>query len=502
MSLVKSKHHGALIGLEDDDHSAYLKKAAGDFNGFPLKASPVGADIVLLEDSADGFCKKKASITDVGGEANTASNIGASGQDVFHSKSGVDLRFRKVHTPSANLTIQVVGDYLLFTVVDAAIDHDALDHFVSDEHVDHTAITIIGATGLTGGGDLSANRTLTLDINGLVADGSPVGSTDYIATYDADAGTHKKVLLDDLPDIGEVNTASNQGSGTSIFYQKSGVDLQFNAVKSENDRISIALDGATHDVEITLVEANIVHDNISGGTAADAHHSESHSVASHSDTTATGAELEELTDGSETSLHSHAGGAAAPTGSVVAYGGDIAGDGAPAGWLYCNGSAVSRATYSDLFAVLSTRYGVGDGSTTFNLPNLKTRFPRGGCEPCTCLGDTGGGTDAADHTHPIGGSFCKNEHTHLLCAGCTEIAAEASEIQYAACGCGFQLTVQAYCCGRGETCQCWDHVHPMCQNVSREIPTGGVTCFPDVTGSCGSHSIINKYQNFHWIVKT
>lgn len=46
---------------------------------------------------------------------------------------------------------------------------------------------------------------------------------------------------------------------------------------------------------------------------------------------------------------------------------------APTGWLICDGSAVSRSTYSGLFAVLGTTYGAGDGSTTFNLPNLKGR---------------------------------------------------------------------------------------------------------------------------------
>lgn len=43
---------------------------------------------------------------------------------------------------------------------------------------------------------------------------------------------------------------------------------------------------------------------------------------------------------------------------------------APTGWLACDGSAVSRTTYSALFAALGTAFGAGDGSTTFNLPNL------------------------------------------------------------------------------------------------------------------------------------
>lgn len=46
----------------------------------------------------------------------------------------------------------------------------------------------------------------------------------------------------------------------------------------------------------------------------------------------------------------------------------------PDGWLLCNGAAVSRTTYAKLFNVIGTRYGEGDGSTTFNLPNLEGRF--------------------------------------------------------------------------------------------------------------------------------
>lgn len=62
-----------------------------------------------------------------------------------------------------------------------------------------------------------------------------------------------------------------------------------------------------------------------------------------------------------------------PTGAILPYGGATA----PANFLLCNGSAVSRATYAGLFTILSTSYGVGDGSTTFNLPNLQGRFPLG-----------------------------------------------------------------------------------------------------------------------------
>jgi hypothetical protein len=50
---------------------------------------------------------------------------------------------------------------------------------------------------------------------------------------------------------------------------------------------------------------------------------------------------------------------------------------APTGWLKANGAAVSRTTYADLFAVIGTTFGVGDGSTTFNLPDMRGMFARG-----------------------------------------------------------------------------------------------------------------------------
>ncbi len=48
----------------------------------------------------------------------------------------------------------------------------------------------------------------------------------------------------------------------------------------------------------------------------------------------------------------------------------------PSGYLIANGSAVSRSTYASLFSVIGVRYGVGDGSTTFNLPDVRGYFPR------------------------------------------------------------------------------------------------------------------------------
>jgi microcystin-dependent protein len=93
-----------------------------------------------------------------------------------------------------------------------------------------------------------------------------------------------------------------------------------------------------------------------------------------------------------------------PAGAVMSF----AMNSAPSGWLGADGSAVNRTTYADLFTAISTTYGTGDGSTTFNLPDLRGIFVRGSGSQ-TISGITYTGTfstksqDAAQgHYHTIG----------------------------------------------------------------------------------------------------
>jgi len=66
-------------------------------------------------------------------------------------------------------------------------------------------------------------------------------------------------------------------------------------------------------------------------------------------------------------------GLATPPGAITLYAGTVA----PTGWLLCDGRAVSRTDYPALFAAIGTAYGAGDGTSTFNLPNLQGRVPVG-----------------------------------------------------------------------------------------------------------------------------
>lgn len=92
---------------------------------------------------------------------------------------------------------------------------------------------------------------------------------------------------------------------------------------------------------------------------------------------------------------------------------------AAAGWILCDGQAISRAAFAPLFAAIGTAYGVGDGSTTFNIPNLQGRVPVGsgtatGARGATAhaLGQKSGEethqlsvAELASHSHPPGGGI-------------------------------------------------------------------------------------------------
>jgi microcystin-dependent protein len=123
------------------------------------------------------------------------------------------------------------------------------------------------------------------------------------------------------------------------------------------------------------------------------------------------------------------------TGVIKAYGGSSA----PTGYLLCDGSAVSRSTYAALFTAISTTFGSGNGSTTFNVPDLRDRLPLGkgnmggtaanrvtSASTGGSNSDTLGGTGGAE-THQLTVSeLAVHRHQHHLTSGSNAGAAASS----------------------------------------------------------------------------
>ena len=135
-----------------------------------------------------------------------------------------------------------------------------------------TGTTLTAGVGISGGGDLSTNRTFDLDVNSLTADATPDGAADYVVTYDASATGHKKVLLNNLPGGGggETNTASNVGTGgVGVFARKTGVDLELKKINSTSSTsgITIVDDTGNDEIDVRLAINSLTADATPDGAA-------------------------------------------------------------------------------------------------------------------------------------------------------------------------------------------------------------------------------------------
>jgi microcystin-dependent protein len=114
-----------------------------------------------------------------------------------------------------------------------------------------------------------------------------------------------------------------------------------------------------------------------------------------------------------------------PIGAIMPF----AGSTAPAGWAVCDGSAISRTDYPVAFATMGTAYGTGDGSTTFNLPDLRGKFPLG--VSASHAQATTGGAETATLTvanlpaHDHGGV---GDHTHTVQSYVTDNRSKTADL--------------------------------------------------------------------------
>ena len=171
---------------------------------------------------------------------------------------------------------------------------------------------------------------------------------------------------------------------------------------------------------------------------------------------------------------------------------------APTGYLLCNGAAVSRTTYAALYAVYGTTFGVGDGSTTFNVPDFSGRMPIGVNGTYT-LASTGGAatttissSNLPSHTHSFSatsGSMSANaSHQHgVLGSAGYHYVADGGQNNGGSASNPFSLGSENY--GNYTTSQNLDHTH------SVSGTTGS-------TGSGTAATTISPYLGIYYIIKT
>ncbi len=183
-----------------------------------------------------------------------------------------------------------------------------------------------------------------------------------------------------------------------------------------------------------------------------------------------------------------------PPGSVTAF----AGISVPGGWLYCDGSAIDRTIYADLFASIGTTYGAGNGTTTFNIPNLRGRNVIGLNSSETdfdVLGETGG---AKRHTLTIAEMPAHNHgvvdpgHAH----GVTDPGHAHSYVNNSGDQGVNTITTQSDAADQVEYNQT---TGSNTTGVTVNTATTGITTA--LTGGGQSHNILDPYMALRYIIK-
>lgn len=192
-------------------------------------------------------------------------------------------------------------------------------------------------------------------------------------------------------------------------------------------------------------------------------------------------------------------GSLSPAGVIVSF----AGGSSPTGWLLCDGTAYSRTTYGKLYAVLGTTYGSGDGSSTFNVPDMRSRVPvcydsssqnfsalnaKGGELAHTLsvseLPSHGHGINDPSHNHTI----VDNGHSHTYSGGTQKYSGQGSG-QTAINGLGGQGS------GTIETAT----TSSSGSNFALQNSTTGISI--QNTGSGAAHNVLQPYITLYFIIK-
>jgi len=203
-----------------------------------------------------------------------------------------------------------------------------------------------------------------------------------------------------------------------------------------------------------------------------------------------------------------------PAGMVAPFAGTVA----PAGWLLCQGQAVSRSTYSALFGVTSTAYGVGDGSTTFNLPDMRGRVPVGlnsGDAAFDSLSDAGGvlsvtltAANLPAHQHTIDHDHPNTAVTVTVNADTTDLVTRLASVVNNAAVSGQNFGVTSVMQDSGGAFANVKSFMYMDFITDHTHTASGTVDLPNFTGNSGNgpgtataFSVVNPYRVFNYIIK-
>jgi hypothetical protein len=246
------------VNTTEDGLATHLNADPSKHNANQINNTPAGNIIATdVQGAIDELDTEKYNAADFDGDFDTrlatkSTDDVAEGSALYHTdeRSQDAVGTILTDTASIDLTYDDITPQITAVVLPAGVDHDSLNNYDANDHIDHTTVSISAGEGLSGGGDISANRSLALDVTGLTT-AADIQGVDELVIYDTTATGHRKVTIDDITSIGSSTGDLDETSYALLESQAgtavTGFSFSNLAVRSFNAHVSVAID-ATGDL--------------------------------------------------------------------------------------------------------------------------------------------------------------------------------------------------------------------------------------------------------------